>query len=125
MRICDFGFMKKIMILVTEHFCKDFNINLCLLYRIYRLAGYQCAATVKNLTSSIITELEESMHSFPNLLLKYAESNNITLTRMDKLHIYGCFQGDAIIGPTDSFEDFAFRNGDKTLLLQVARLINE
>lgn len=91
----------------------------------HRLAGFQSATTLKNLTLSIILELEQSMRSFPDLLAKYTESNNIQLTITDELQIFGCFQDGAFIAQTNIFGDFAFRNGDKNLLLHVVELINE
>lgn len=65
-------------------------------------------------------DLEQAMLSFPDLLAKYTETNNIQLRRMDELRIFGCFQDVA----TNGYEDFAFRNGDITLLLNIAKILN-
>lgn len=81
--------------------------------------AYQSPATVKNLTASILVELEELMRSFPSQLARYAKAHDIHLTRIDELQIYGCFRLDIM----DDFENFAFRHGDKTLILSVAKFI--
>lgn len=74
------------------------------------------------LTSDIIMELEHLMRSFPTFLSKHAEDENIPLTKTEELRIYKCFQDSIMTDSVDFFCNFAFRNGDKSLLLCLARL---
>lgn len=91
---------------------------------INRIAGYQSAGTVKNLTETKVLDLEESIRAFPTLLAEYVTAHKIKVTSDDQLHIFKCFNDGAMLNPTENFEGFAFRNGDKLILLQIADYIN-
>lgn len=67
-------------------------------------------------------ELEHLMRSFPNFLSKYVEDNNIHLTKTEELRIYECFQDNTMNDSANHFCEFAMRNGDKSLLLNLAQL---
>lgn len=77
---------------------------------------------MKNVTEMVITELEQLMKSFPDLLKAYTEANNILLAKVDELRIYGCFQDAAMNDSIENFGNFTFRHGDKILLLRAAKL---
>lgn len=87
-----------------------------------RIAGYQSAATVKNLTSNKITDIEDSMRYFPILLKNYVDANTIGLTTTEECRIYNCFNDGGMLG---NFEKISFRLGDKKLLLSISEYIKE
>lgn len=62
------------------------------------------------------------MQTFPNLLTEYAAANNIKLNQKEKLRIYSCFQPAEVSISRGTFENFAFRHGDRALLLYVLKL---
>lgn len=82
----------------------------------------QNTKTLRKLTSSAIMELEHLMRSFPTFLTKHTEDKNIQLTKTEELRIYKCFQDSTMSDSVNNFQAFAFRNGDKCLLLNLERL---
>lgn len=87
-----------------------------------RLSGLQDTKTLSKLTSGSIIELELSMRSFPTFLAKHAEDNNIQLTETEVHRIYKLFQDSTMTDSVNNFREYAFRNGDKSLLLNLGRL---
>lgn len=83
------------------------------------MGGYQSVAALQNLNTSLLSQLEESMRSFPILIAKYVEANNIQITTKDELRILSCFNDGGTINLMDKFGEFAFRIGDRFLLLQL------
>lgn len=67
-------------------------------------------------------ELEYLMRSFPTILTEHADDKNIQLTKTEELRIYKCFQNSTMNDSVNNFREFAFRNGDKNLLLNLKRL---
>lgn len=63
------------------------------------------------------------MRLLPALLAEYVEVKNIQITKEEELRILGCFNDNGTINPMNKFEDFAFRCGDKQLLVSVAEYI--
>lgn len=67
-------------------------------------------------------ELEDLIRSFLSFLTKHAEDKNIQLTQTEELRIYECFQDSTMTDSVNNFREFAYRNGDKSLLLSLKRL---
>lgn len=58
------------------------------------------------------------MRSFHSVL------SSMDMTNMEKQRILSCFDDDGLICAIDGFNKFAFRPGDRTLILRVADYIN-
>lgn len=64
------------------------------------------------------------MRLFPSILANYIDVR-IELTEAEQRRIYGCFNDGGLINSMNNFENFAFRHGDKQLLISIAEYIRE
>lgn len=90
---------------------------------IRRINGFNSAATVKNLTSSKLVKLEQSMQSFPCQIVEHADANNIKLTKEEKRRIFYCFKDSMMSISAEDFGNYTIRPSDKKQILYIAEYI--
>lgn len=86
----------------------------------FSLAGFQTAATIKNLQSDDITLLENFARTIPALIDTVAYNKNIKIPEEELDHIYKDF-----LGTYDDYPDrFCFGKGARSHIMQIVHFVN-